>query len=405
MSRRDLRPAYTCGTYHRRGRAGCTSHHIRADKLDEVLKAYIRKIKENSAAMLERLNADLAREAEDVGETERSAANLEEVLADLQEELKATKRQRVRDLMKHPDQEELLEETYDELEQDLLRRMEGIQNQLRLAEDKRNTIIQVNRVARTALEVFDSILEKEHLDRNDLQLMIEKIRVYEDHLEVRLKGNVDSLLRCGVLPEEAESPEKELAVAVMAAPGEDTGNFKPGMEDIAPVTIVQTSPKRRDKVFHANVISDGDPLEIFTDNDGEVIFKKYSPIGELGNFASAYSEVLYKTGGYPVVICDRDHVVAAAGISKKEILERRVSPSLEDMIENRKSYAYTGTEKKLQPVEGVEHYALVQYPIIASGDVCGSVMYLMTGAGDTAGDSETKLIGAAAAFLGKQMEE
>ena len=152
-------------------------------------------------------------------------------------------------------------------------------------------------------------------------------------------------------------------------------------------------------------IREGDPLEIFTDNDGEVIFKKYSPIGELGNFAAVYSEVLYKTGGYPVVICDRDHVVAAAGISKKEIIERRVSASLEDMIENRRPYTYTGTEKKLQPVEGVEHYALVQYPIIASGDVCGSVMYLVSGPSDTAGDAETKLIGAAAAFLGKQMEE
>ena len=86
-------------------------------------------------------------------------------------------------------------------------------------------------------------------------------------------------------------------------------------------------------------------------------------------------------------------------------IERRVSASLEDMIENRKSYAFTGTEKKLQPVEGVDHYSLVQYPIIASGDVCGSVMSLMNKPGDTAGDSEIKLISAAAAFLGRQMEE
>ncbi len=152
-------------------------------------------------------------------------------------------------------------------------------------------------------------------------------------------------------------------------------------------------------------IREGDPLEIFTDNDGEVIFKKYSPIGELGNFAAGYSEVLFKTGNYPVLICDRDHVIAAAGISKKEIIERRVSASLEDMIENRKSYVYSSTEKRLQPVEGVEHYALVQYPIIASGDVCGSVMYLQSAPGDIAGDAETKLIAAAASFLGKQMEE
>ena len=64
-------------------------------------------------------------------------------------------------------------------------------------------------------------------------------------------------------------------------------------------------------------IREGDPLEIYTDNDGEVIFKKYSPIGELGMFASQYAEVLYKTGGHPVVVCDRDHVIAVAGVPKK----------------------------------------------------------------------------------------
>ncbi len=126
MSRRDLKPAYTCGTYHRQGRAGCTSHHIRVDKLDEIVKGYVALVRENSAAMVERLNADLAREEEDVAETERSAANLEEVLADLQEELKATKRQRVRDIMKHPDQEAILEEPYDEPESDLPLKMENI---------------------------------------------------------------------------------------------------------------------------------------------------------------------------------------------------------------------------------------------------------------------------------------
>ena len=219
MSRRDLKPAYTCGTYHRQGRAGCTSHHIRVDKLDEIVKGYVALVRENSAAMVERLNADLAREEEDVAETERSAANLEEVLADLQEELKATKRQRVRDIMKHPDQEAILEETYDELESDLTRRMEGIRRQLQMAVDKRNTILQVNRTAKTALEVFDDILRKEKLDRKDLQLVIEKIRVYEDHIEVQLKGDIDSLLKCGRLPEE----ERETAA-----------NFKSGTANSLP---------------------------------------------------------------------------------------------------------------------------------------------------------------------------
>ena len=205
MSRRDLRPAYTCGTYHRRGLSGCTSHHIRVDKLDELMKLYLKKVKDNSANMLERLNADLAHEQEDISETERTAENLETLLLDAQEELKATKRQRIRDMARHPEQEAILEETYDELEHDLIQRINGLQNQLQMAADKRNTIIQVNRAVKTAMEVFDDLLSKEHLDRKDLQLIIEKIKVYEDHLEIRLKADIDCLLRCGELPHEEDS--------------------------------------------------------------------------------------------------------------------------------------------------------------------------------------------------------
>ena len=250
MSRGDLRPAYTCGTYHRRGRKGCTSHHIRADKLDELLKSYVRQVMEHSAGMIQRLNEDLAREREDVAETEQSADHLAEVLADLQEELKVTKRQRIRDLMKHPDQEELLEQTYDELEQELQKKIEGIGHQIDLLSDRRNTIIQVNRAARTALEVFQDILDQDRLDRRDQEHILRQIKVYEDHLEIQLQADVDSILRSGTLPE---------APAEATAAQGDAANFKQGMGLLPPVTLVQTSSKRPDKVFHANVISDGDP--------------------------------------------------------------------------------------------------------------------------------------------------
>ncbi len=75
-------------------------------------------------------------------------------------------------------------------------------------------------------------------------------------------------------------------------------------------------------------IREGDPLEIFVSNEGEVIFKKYSPISELGSIAAQYCEVLYRTAGFPVLITDRDHVVAVSGISRREVLERRVSHGL-----------------------------------------------------------------------------
>ena len=172
--------------------------------------------------------------------------------------------------MKHPEQEATLEETYDELESDLVRRMEGVQHQIDLAQDKKNTIIRVNRVAKTALEVFDDILNKPKLDRNDLQLIIQKIKVYEDHVEVHLKADVDSILQSGTLPE--EKPE---AVAAMAP-------ISPKPYEIQ---IIQESDKHSDKVFTVKVVSDDDPLEIYTSRDGEVIFKKYSLLGGVEDFA------------------------------------------------------------------------------------------------------------------------
>ena len=325
MSRRDIKDAYRCGTYHRRGLKGCTSHHIRVDKLDELLKIYIQKVKDNSAAILDRLNADLAREEQDVAETEQSAANLGAVLADLQEELKATKRQRIRDIMKHPDREETLEETYDELESDLLHRIEGIQNQITMTVDKRNTIIQVNRAAKTAMEVFDDILAKPKLDRNDLQLIIQKIRVYEDHIEVQLQTDVDSILRSGSLSE--EKPE---AVAAMASVRAD---------DIRPyeIQITQESDKHTGKVFTVKVISNGDPLEIYTDREGGVIFKKYSQLGDVSDFAAQLCDTISRVAGLPAVITDRDSIIAGGGVPRREVVDKRVSPQIEQIMEERRS--------------------------------------------------------------------
>ena len=154
-------------------------------------------------------------------------------------------------------------------------------------------------------------------------------------------------------------------------------------------------------------IREGDPLEIYTSPDGEVIFKKYSPVGEISSTASQYVDVLSKVGGLPAVICDRDHVIAVSGMSKKEIIERRVSGSLEDLIEQRKSYVFkNGEQKRLNPIEGVDRYAIACSPILASGDVNGAVIMLSgDGGNDTATAEQSALVQAAAMYFGKQMEE
>ena len=152
-------------------------------------------------------------------------------------------------------------------------------------------------------------------------------------------------------------------------------------------------------------IREGDPLEIYTDTDGEVIFKKYSPIGELSEFAAQYAEVLVKSTDIPVIICDRDHCIAAAGVSKKEVLERRVTPELEDITDSRKVYARKSADSdRLFPIEGVEHFAGIICPIITAGDVCGSVIFLADES-YVPSEGDIRLAQIAAGFLGKQMED
>ena len=153
-------------------------------------------------------------------------------------------------------------------------------------------------------------------------------------------------------------------------------------------------------------IREGDPLEIYTATDGEVIFKKYSPVGELSEFAGQYADVISRISSLPTLICDKDHVIAAAGVSKREFLERRVSAVLENYMESRKSYAANQQNAgDIQPIEGIEHPASVIYPIISSGDVTGAVVMLSSESIKVPSGAEIKLAQSAAAFLGKQMEE
>ncbi|MCH5297003.1 MAG: recombinase family protein [Ruminococcus sp.] len=374
MSRSDMKEAYRCGEYHKRGTKACTSHHIRVETLDAIVKEYLRMVCDTSSGMIDKLQQTIAEEESHIQSTNNTLDQLEEMIADTKAEKKALIRQCARDIARKPNQENDIQETYDELIAECDERIEGLQNQIKMTYDKHNTVIEANRTAKLAIDLFNEILDKEKLEKNDLELLIEKIYIYEDHIHIKLKNDIDSILKSGT--------EK--------------------------LSTVKTQDRKNapDKVFSVNVISDGDPLEIYTATDGEVIFKKYSPVGELSAFAGQYADVLARISALPTLICDKDHVVAASGVSKREFLERRVSTILESYMENRKSYAATQqSANSVQPIEGVEHSAAVIYPIIASGDVTGAVVMLSGESMKVPSNTEIKLAQSAAAFLGKQMEE
>ncbi len=153
-------------------------------------------------------------------------------------------------------------------------------------------------------------------------------------------------------------------------------------------------------------IREGDPLEIYTDREGEVIFKKYSPIGELASFAAQYAETLHKTCSMSVLICDRDAVIACAGVPRKEYVDRPFTDELERIMESRSLYVARDDSTRISAVEDAAgHYVSCAMPILAEGDLIGCVVSLASVDG-TAMDSEleSKLVITAAGFLGRQLE-
>ena len=270
-------------------------------------------------------------------------------------------------------------------------KINGLNHQIELLSNKRNTIIEVNRTAKTALEVFDDLLHRPKMERNDLELMIDRITVYEDHLEEHLQSDIEALL---------QSTREENVV-----------NFNSGIETSEKCRIVQRSRNQKDKVFDVNVISGGDPLEIYTDRDGEVILKKYSPIGEMSSFAKDYTESLFRSLGHIAVIVDRDQVVAASGLPRKELGDKPISRALETAIASRQTVALNQqsggrmvavtTEEDQNP----NYTAQVISPIIADGEAIGAVLLMSRDNGVKMGDTELKVAETAAGIVGRQMEQ
>ena len=156
-------------------------------------------------------------------------------------------------------------------------------------------------------------------------------------------------------------------------------------------------------------IKEGDPLEIFTDKEGEVILKKYSPIGELSEFATEYAETLAKTTGHIACITDRDTVIAVSGGPKKEFLEQGVSSELEKIMEDKEKYTSKENNDISVPITKNDNKerkfnSQVVYPIISDGDTIGSVILLAKDKSTKMTEVEQKVVQSAASFLGSQME-
>lgn len=403
-----MAPSYICGNYHKHGRKYCTAHHTRVDMMDSILKRYLQMVRAEVVKKADVIQSALKGDNQESPQKRKAAIDaLTEKLEQAQKELAIMKRQRIRDIVRNPDNEEVLSETYDELETEICNKIEGYKSQILMCEDKTDNIRRLEHTTASVIELFDYVLAKDELSEIDLKNIVDKIYVYESHIEIKLDSDIESLIvhtyevgGKGIEIERiAEDFFKEEIIhkaTHQAAKHYDV--------DLVKNTPLLTPVVSENRAKSRNIVKGGDPLEIYTDAEGEVIFKKYSPIGELSSFAGQYAEVLHKSAGLPIAITDNDHVVACSGISKREVMERRVSKSLEELMENRQIHIKTDTVPAMNAIEGVARQADVVYPIIYGGDVSGAIAMFENEDGSLPSEADIKLVQVAAAFLGQQME-
>jgi len=154
----------------------------------------------------------------------------------------------------------------------------------------------------------------------------------------------------------------------------------------------------------------GDPLEIYTDHDGEVILKKYSPIGELGEYAREIAESLTRVLGFTALVCDRDVIIATAGVPRKEYMDKQISSDVERLMSDRRAVQINQDVARPIPVlqeetESRQYTAQTIVPIISEGEPIGAIILLSMEMGDRMADTELKVCQTAASFIGKQMEQ
>ena len=152
-------------------------------------------------------------------------------------------------------------------------------------------------------------------------------------------------------------------------------------------------------------IREGDPLEIYTEKDGGVIFRKYSPMGDLQDFAASICESIGANTGHIAAVADRDSIIALHGAPKRELMDKPNSQALEKLMEQRKNYRFLPGENPIRACEHSDKYHLgVASPILSQGDLMGCVMLLLGEDQKPLGEADQKLVQTVAGFLGKQME-
>ena len=392
--------AYHCATYSKLGKNHCTNHYVKAVQLDMFVRAYLTMLRDTSQDMIQRLQASIQDEPRRTKAQEDTLERLEKQLEEAERLLDALLLKQTRVEIQHGENSPMAKSIGRQIEA-ANNEIVGIQNEIVLANERRNGIIRINRIAKVAIDIMEEMLRKERFDRTDLEFLFERIVVHQDeetedgktcnykHFEIVLKPDIDCILRSGTLPHTME----------------EAANFNCGIVDSLKIRIVQKIPKHLDEVYDVNVVREGDPLEIYTEKDGGVIFRKYSPMGDLQEFARQMCDAIGTNTGRIAAVSDRDSIIALAGAPRRELMDKPNSQALERLMESRKNYRYLPGEDLIRASDGSDKYHLgVAAPILSQGDLMGCVMLLLGENDPALEESDQQLAQTVAGFLGKQME-
>ena len=392
--------AYHCATYSKLGKNHCTNHYVKAVQLDMFVRAYLTMLRDTSQDMIQRLQASIQDEPRRTKAQEDTLERLEKQLEEAERLLDALLLKQTRVEIQHGENSPMAKSIGRQIEA-ANNEIVGIQNEIVLANERRNGIIRINRIAKVAIDIMEEMLRKERFDRTDLEFLFERIVVHQDeetedgktcnykHFEIVLKPDIDCILRSGTLPHTME----------------EAANFNCGIVDSLKIRIVQKIPKHLDEVYDVNVVREGDPLEIYTEKDGGVIFRKYSPMGDLQEFARQMCDAIGTNTGRIAAVSDRDSIIALAGAPRRDLMDKPNSQELERMMEQRRNYRYTTGDPLVRATEESDKYHLgVAAPILSQGDLMGCVMLLMGEDRTPMAEADQRLAQTVAGFLGMQME-
>lgn len=376
-ARPDIDKQYVCSNYFKYGKTACSRHKIKEKTLVRIAIEYLTRIRSMSEEIIATLDEDV-RNAKKAAQKRRiTVEQMQKELAGLEEELHAIESQRVKQILRQPEKEDLLNQIYDDMHHKTQASIERLRKEIGSMSDESIGMEESLRQTKTALAVIDSVLESGKLRRRDIEELFKRIIVFEDgRVIIRLKPEFGAL-------------------------------------ETVDMTIVERSAKQPERVYAVkteNIGSEGDPLEIFTDHDGEVVLKKYSPIGEIAAIARDYTDSLYRTLGHVALISDRDAVVSASGSAKREYAEKPLSPEVDQILQSRRMQVLNlSSGARMIPVTGDDrsdqYSAQIIAPILADGEIIGGLILLSRESGVQMSDIDQKVAETTANIVGRQMEQ